>query len=297
LPNLIWQIRHHFPTIEVLGNVRREGKNVILGPLAFIKQQVIVINPVLLLVWFPGLVWLLSVKRWRLLGLTFVVFFTIMEIMHAKDYYLFPIYPMLLAAGAVAIANWLAQRTIWLTTGVVAIVLLGTLPALPLATWMLSPTDYIAYEKAIGFKPAKEEVSHAGPLPQPIGDQFGWQEMARQVAEIYNSLPPGERAETGILAGNYGEAGAINLFGAKLGLPRAYCRHQNYWYWGPPAEHYENLIVLEWSLKDVRRICSSWQAFDHNDRFGMAEENVPIYLCRGVTLDLQKTWWNYHHWN
>ena len=63
------------------------------------------------------------------------------------------------------------------------------------------------------FKPAKAEVHHESLLPQPVADQFGWPEMVREVAAIYNSLPPEERANTGIWAGNYGEAGAINVFG------------------------------------------------------------------------------------
>jgi hypothetical protein len=121
--------------------------------------------------------------------------------------------------------------------------------------------------------------------------------MANEVAGIYNSLPPEERAATGIWAGNYGEAGAINLFGPKLGLPHAYSRHQNHWYWGPPPQVYKNLIVIEWSLEDVRDNCTSFQAFEHYQRFGMGEENTPIYLCRGVLFDIRKIWWRSHHWN
>ncbi|MGA8491471.1 MAG: hypothetical protein WB711_13680 [Terriglobales bacterium] len=109
MPNIIWQIRHHFPTIEDLANVRREGKNVVLGPLAFVKEQIIDMHPVLLPVWLSGLVWFLRVRRWRVLGLTFAVFFVLMEVAHAKNYYVFPIYPMLFAGGAVAIEQWLAE--------------------------------------------------------------------------------------------------------------------------------------------------------------------------------------------
>jgi len=297
LPNLIWQVRHHFPTIELLENVRREGKNVVLGPLAFATQQVIAMQPILLPLWLTGLVWFLRHRRLRVLGLTFIVFYALMELVHSKDYYLFPIYPMLFAGGAVAFEHWLAARASWMRAAVIAVLLLGSLPALPLATWMLSPERYLAYEEALGFHPAKAEVHHQGLLPQPMGDQFGWPEMAREVAGIYNSLSPEERAQTGIYAGNYGEAGAINLFGPQYGLPRAWSRHQNHWYWGPPPEHFKNLIVLQWSLDDVRDNCSSWQAFDHYQRFGMAEENTPIYLCRDAKFDLQQVWWHYHHWN
>jgi len=297
LPNVIWQVRHHFPTVEDLENVRREGKNVILGPLAFVREQIISIGPMLFPVWLVGLLWLLWERRWRLLGFTFVVFFASMEIANAKNYYVFPIYPVVLAAGATAIERSLTSRRRWLGLAVVLLLIVGTLPLIPLATWMLSPDQYIAYENKLGFKFSKAEVHHEGPLPQPIGDQFGWPEMAAQVAQIYNDLPPEERAKTGILTGNYGEAGAINLFGPQYDLPHAYSRHQNYWYWGPPTEHYANLIFLQFGRDDVQDNCTSWQAFEHNDRFGMAEENTSIYLCRGVEFDLQKVWWHYHHWN
>jgi hypothetical protein len=301
LPNLIWQIRHHFPTIEDLENVRREGKNVVLGPLAFVKEQVLDLHPILLPIWLAGLVWFLRERRWRTLGLTFAVFFVLMEVAHAKNYYVFPIYPMLFAGGAVVIEHWLANRGTRVRTtaraAVIAIIVLASLPAIPLVTWMLPPERLLAYQTAIGFKPAKAEVHHESLLNQPIADQFGWPEMAREVAAIYNSLPPEDRAQTGIWAGNYGEAGAINEFGPQYGLPHAYSRHQNHWYWGPPPQVYKDLIVIQWSLDDVRDNCTSFQPFDHYERFGMGEENQPMYLCRGVEFDIQKIWPHSHHWN
>jgi hypothetical protein len=301
LPNLIWQIRHHFPTIEDLANVRREGKNVVLGPLAFVKEQIIDMHPILLPVWIAGLIWFLRDRRWRVLGLTFVVFFVWMEVAHAKNYYVFPIYPMLFAGGAVVIERWLANSAATTRTAarvaVVSIIVLASLPFIPMATWMLRPERLLAYQNAIGFKPAKMEVHHESLLPQPVADQFGWPEMASEVAAIYNSLPPEDRAQTGIWAGNYGEAGAMNEFGPQYGLPQAYSRHQNHWYWGPPPQVYKNLIVIQWSLDDVRDNCTSFQAFEHYQRFGMGEENTPIYLCRGVEFDIQKIWWHSHHWN
>jgi hypothetical protein len=297
LPNIVWQIRHHFPTIEDLANVRREGKNVVLGPLAFVKEQIIDMHPILLPMWLAGLVWFLRDLQWRLLGVIFTVFFVSMVVAHGKNYYVFPIYPMVIAAGAVAIERWLANRTVWTRVAVIAIIVLAALPAIPLVTWMLPPETLLAYQNAIGFKLSKAEVHHESLLPQPIADQFGWPEMVSEVATIYNSLPPDERAKTGIWAGNYGEAGAINEFGPHYGLPRAWSRHQNHWYWGPPPQVYKNLIVIQWGLEDVQENCTSFQAFEHYQRFGMGEENTPMYLCRNVQFDIQKIWWRSHHWN
>src|SRR5450755_1410456 len=139
LPNLIWQFRHHFPTIEDLANVRREGKNVVLSPLQFVKEQIIDMHPILLPIWLSGLVWFLRDRRWRVLGWTFAVFFVLMEVAHGKNYYVFPIYPMAFAGGAVVIERWLANRPAWTRAAVVAVILLATLPFVPLATWMLPP--------------------------------------------------------------------------------------------------------------------------------------------------------------
>jgi len=297
LPNIIWQIRHHFPTIEDLDNVRRAGKNVVLSPLAFVKEQIFDVGYILFPVWLAGLVWFLRNRRWRVVGLIFAVFFVLMEVAHAKNYYVFPIYPMVLAGGAVVFERWLANRAAWRRMAIVTVIFLASLPAIPLVTWFLPPERLLAYQNALGFKLHKSEVNHESLLPQPIADQFGWPELVSEVSGIYNSLSAEERAGTGIWAGNYGEAGAINLFGPKLGLPRAYSRHQTHWYWGPPPQVYKNLIVIQWDLDDVRDNCTSFQAFQHYQRFGMDEENTPIYLCRGVTFDIQTIWWHSHHWN
>jgi hypothetical protein len=301
-PNLIWQIRHHFPTLEDMENVRRTHKNVVLGPVAFVGRQILDIHPVLFPVWLTGLAWMLWSRRWRVLGLTFVVFFVLMEAMHGKEYYLFPIYPMMLAAGAVAIGQWLAAlRSAALVTGlrvgIMAVIGIAMAVFLPIATWMLSPQSYIAYCQRIGFMPKQIEVHHRGLLPQPMGDQFGWPELVEQIAGIYDSLPADQRGQTGIIAGNYGEAGAVDLWGPKYGLPTAISGHQNYWYWGPPQRHYDNFIVIQWNERDVQKWCTSYKGFPHTSEFGMDEENTPIYLCMGAKFDLKRQWGELKHWN
>jgi hypothetical protein len=303
-PNVVWQVAHHFPTLEDLHNVRVTHKNVELPPLAFIKQQILVMGPGLVVFWLAGLWHFIfgSGRKYRVLGWIFLAFFLMMVILHGKDYYVAPIYPMLFAGGAVAwegaLNSWrITHGKLWPKALVLTVTTLGGAVLAPLMLPILSPEQYIAYSAKLAFKPARQEVQHESLLPQYFADQFGWEEMVEQVAEIYNTLPLEQRAVTGILAGNYGEAGAINLFGPKYGLPRAYSRHQTYWYWGPPTENYQNLIFLQFSQQDVEDNCTSWQAFEHYNRFGMAEENTPIYLCRGAKFDLRKVWWHYKHWN
>jgi hypothetical protein len=305
LPNLLWQVRHDFPTLEDLGNVARSGKNVVLGPLAFLAQQVLLLHPVLFPLWLLGLVWLFVARRgrFRILGWTYLVFLVLLFVLKGKNYYLAPIYPMLFAAGAVALETRLGRLRRpavrrQLQVAIVALVVAAGAVTAPIVLPLLDPPTYLAYEKAIGFAPPKTEVAHRGPLPQLFGDQFGWEELVTDVVRIYWHLTPEDRARTGIFANNYGEAGAINLFGPRFGLPPALSAHQSYFLWGPGDFRGDVLIVLQDSRESLERVCASVEeGAVHAHPWGMAEENNPIYICRGLKTPLAELWPRLKHWN
>jgi len=303
LPNLIWQVQHHYPTLEDLENVRRSGKNVVLGPAAFVWAQILALHPILFPVWMAGLVSFFRNRQTRILGWIFAVFFVTMYAAKAKDYYLFPIYPMLLAGGAVAIERWFAKRPaldrrISLRASMVAIIVVLAIPIDLLVLPALSPAQYVAYTQALHLAPPKTEVAHEGPLPQLFGDQFGWEELVKQVADLYWPLPPDERARTGIFANNYGEAGALHMFGPRYGLPSAISAHQNHFFWGPPDFKGDNLIVLQWGPRKLERYCQASEVLaEHHHPYGMEEENGPIYLCCGLKQPLSEIWPRLKLWN
>ena len=163
----------------------------------------------------------------------------------------------------------------------------------------LPPERLLAYQRWIHLAPPKTEVRHEGPLDQRLGDQFGWGALVADVARIYRSLPPEERARTGIFASNYGEAGALNLFGPAYGLPPPICAHQNHYFWGPPKVEPENLIWLQWGRQGVEDHCLSVEKTgEHFHPWGMAEENRPIYMCRGLRHTIAEYWTpDFKHWN
>jgi 4-amino-4-deoxy-L-arabinose transferase-like glycosyltransferase len=305
LPNVIWQVQHGFPTLEDLENVRRTGKNVVLGPGTFILQQILLLNPLLFPFWIAGLVSLLfgQGSRLRVLGWIYLVLLALMIGLKAKNYYLAPIYPMLFAAGAVATERWLARRE-WsrnrrLPRAVVAaFVFVSGAILVPALLPVLAPEGVVAYLAALGLKPPKTEVRQSGRLEQRLGDQFGWPGLVADVDRIYRALPEAERARTGIFASNYGEAGALNLFGPALGLPPPICAHQNHFFWGPPATEYDNLIWLQWGREGIEERCRFVEKVgEHFDPWGMEEENRPIYLCRGLRAPLATLWPGLKHWN
>ena len=208
-----------------------------------------------------------------------------------------------MAAGAVVLesglARWRSTRDrAWPKGAVAALVAgAGTITA-PLVLPLLPPERYVAYGTAIGFAPPKTEVRHDGPLPQMFGDQFGWEDLAAEVAHIYDALTPEERVRTAIFANNYGEAGAINLFGPRYGLPPAICPHQTHFLWGPRDFRGDIVIVLQSTREDLETDCASVEeAAVHFHPWGMAEENRPIYLCRGLKTSLPDLWPRLKHWN
>jgi hypothetical protein len=305
LPNIIWQIQHHYPTLEGLRNVAASGKNVVRSPMAFIGEQIILIHPITFPVWLAGLWFFMGGRgnRYRILGWMYLALLVIFIALHGKNYYLSGAYPMLLAGGGVAIEDWLnrgraTQGKLWPKAAIVAVVGgVGGLTA-PLALPLLSPQGYVAYEAWLHIKPSKTEVHHDGPLPQFLGDQFGWPELAAEVGTFYNALPPDERAKTAILTGNYGEAGAIDQFGPKYGLPTALSGHQNHYFWGTMGFTGDNLITIQYGPRYLGRICSSVEKVgDHYHPWGMAEENRAIYFCRGLKQPLAEIWEDQKHWN
>jgi 4-amino-4-deoxy-L-arabinose transferase-like glycosyltransferase len=306
LPNVFWQVRHGFPTLEDLRNVQRAGKNVVLGPVEFIAQQIELLHPLLLPFWIAGLVSFLAgrLSRLRALGVAYIVLLALMIVLKAKNYYLAPIYPMLFAAGAVAVEAFLDRRVRRrgpVLKGAIAIYVFGAGAIVaPAILPFLPPEGLLAYQRRLGAAPPKTEVRHEGPLEQRLGDQFGWPELVADVAKIYDALPPEERVRTGIFASNYGEAGALHLFGPAYGLPSAICAHQNHYFWGPPpSPEPENLIWLQWGRQGVEDHCRSVEKVgDHFHPWGMAEENRPIYLCRGLKHTIAEYWTpDFKHWN
>jgi hypothetical protein len=303
LPNLIWQYTHHFPTLEALSNVRKTHKNIELPPLSFLRQQIMMLLPVSAAVWIPGLVFFLFSSRvgnYRFLGIAYLVFLAIMITLHGKDYYLAPVYPMLFAAGGVFWEVTIAARAKlrWLRIALPAMVVALGAIAIPLNVPILRVDRIVPYMNALGITMSRTEVQDSGPLPQHFGDEFGWEEMVAATAQVYDSIPAEERAKTGILAGTYGDAGAIDFFGPRYGLPKSISPHQNYYYWGPREYSGEVLILLHYQLADARRGCQSVQVGPTlNNPYAMHEEHYTILVCRGSKLPLAEAWPRLKVWN
>jgi hypothetical protein len=156
---------------------------------------------------------------------------------------------------------------------------------------ILSPEAFIEYQRSVALEPIRAENQATGPLPQFFADEFGWEEMTREVARIYNLLPAEERARTAIFANNYGQGGAIDFFGPRYGLPKSIGNHQNYWLWGPREFTGEIVIVLGSDGTGDRALFESVEVVGRvQHRYARLDERYDIFLCRRLKRDLQGLW-------
>ena len=301
LPNLIWQAQQDWATFELLRNVKETGKNVVLSPWQYFAQQILLLHPLNFPVWMAGLGFFFFARAgrsFRALGWTYVVMFATFVALEGKNYYLAPVYPMLLAAGAIVVEGWIARSgRAWLKPALATVLVAGGAALAPMVLPVLQPGSLLRYMKTIGIEPPRTERSHTAALPQHFADQFGWEEMTREVARIYHELPAEERAKTAIFGNNYGEAGAIDFFGPRYGLPKAISAHQNYFFWGPREYTGESVIVLGGDREDLEQDFEEVaEAGKLNHPYAMPFENRPIYLCRRLKMPLSEVWPRIKHW-
>jgi hypothetical protein len=294
LPNLIWLARHDFPFLELMRNIRQTHRDVVRGPISFVIDQIQIMNPILFPLWIGGLIWLVfgqDGRRFRVLGIIYVVLLAMFVALRGKNYYLSPIYPALFAAGAVVFEKITTRRFKWSRSAYAVVVAASIVVLAPTVSPILSPEGFLGYQKKLGLEPPKAENQPTGPLPQYFADEFGWREMAEETARVYKSLSPEEQARTAIFANNYGEAGAIDFFGPSLGLPKSICNHQSYWLWGPRDYDGSIVIVLGSDGSGDREHFSSVEVAGHVAHpYSRRDEHFDIFLCRGFTGDLRQAW-------
>jgi len=290
LPNLIWEVQHHFATYELLNNIAHSNKNAAVTPLSFFLGQLILMHPLTLPIWLLGIGWLIAQPRYRALGFTFIALFIEFVVMKGKIYYLAPAYPMLFAAGSIAL-----PRRARIPAAIVLII--GGALLAPFAIPILPVETFIRYQQAMPIKPPKTENHRMGPLPQQYADMFGWPEMTAAVARAYDTLTPAEKAKCAIFGQNYGQAGAIDHFGPAYGLPHAISGHQNYFLWGPRGATGEVLIVLDDNQERLEQLFADVRpAGDVTHPYSMPYEHWTIHICRKPKVPLAELWPQIKKW-
>lgn len=295
LPNFLWQLHWNFPFVQLIHAVRQHGRDVMLPPLPYLAQQAQMIGFVSVLLVLLAAWHLISPqgRRYAVLGWGFLGVLGTMLALRGKFYYVAPAYPVMFAAGAVLLERLTERRWLRWFRPAYALVMaaVGALIA-PTVIPVLSIPQYLAYTHTLGIHQQKFEHQELGELPQIYADMVGWEERVKIVAAYYHSLPPAEQRITAIGAPNYGQAGAIDFFGPRYGLPKSISDNNNYWIWGPRQYTGQSIILMdEDSPEKYQRMCKSLTLVARpSNPYARADENYPIYHCVGLSPSLQTLW-------
>ena len=213
-----------------------------------------------------------------------------------RPYYLAGAYPLLMAGGATALEAWLPRL---LKGAFAAVVLAAGVFTAPLFLPVLPIESFIAYQHALGLTPSTGERLKLGVLPQYYADMFGWPQLAEAVGKAYQALPPEDRQRAVFFGRNYGEAAAVDFFGAPWGLPPAISAHKSYFLWGPRG-HDGSVMLTLWPSRD--ELLKSFRSVEPvgfvDNPLGMPEESgQTLWLCRDSVEPLQEAWPRLRHYD
>jgi hypothetical protein len=293
-PSLVGQVRLGLPVLGQMADLRQAQLERVT-PRAFWVGQ---------LLWGPatliglaGLAGLLTdgrLRAFRVVGWVCVWVFVVLMGLHGKSYYAGPVYPVLLAAGAVKLESvkrgWLGPTLRW---GAALALVLTMAVMLSLGVPILPPARMAQYARAIGASAAlRTNTGELDRLPQDYADMLGWEEQVQAVAGVYRALPPEDRARAVLVAGNYGEAGALDFFGPRAGLPPVVSPTGSYWFFGPGEKPGDvaitigvdraDLMPLFATVEEGARITSPWSVAE--------ERALVVYVARGPRRTLQEIW-------
>ena len=292
LPHLAWQQANGWPTREFIANAQ-QFKIADNGPAAFLFAQVLMMHPAGALLALGGVWFALRPPRREHAVLFWAVLFVtaVFLVQRSKPAYMIPLYPVLFAAGGA----WTARITNgWMVArAAVLVVLVGAGVALaPLTLPVLPESTLIEYQRRLGIEVADQEKHESAELPQHFADMHGWEEYAREVSRVYQSLPEAERATARVLVSNYGEAGAIDYYASRYPLPRAISPHNNYWFWGPGPDDGGTMIIVGGTAADYEGYLERVDLAGRTScRYCMPYENdLPIYVGRGWKARLSEVW-------
>ena len=283
-PNIIWQMQHNFVSLAFLNHIH--ARDVEIGRTdGFLVQQLFLsANLFTLPLWLAGLYFYFvspAGRRYRALGWMLLVPLVLFFLARGRAYYMAPAYPMLFAAGTLCWDGWLERRSA-----------LGRRLG-RVATWKALAAS--AAFSALTIMPIAPINSWGWRLTSKLHDNFteqiGWPELAQTVARIYAALPEAERSQTAILAGNYGEAGAINLYGRQYGLPEVISGINTYWWRGYGAQTPGVVILVGFSRESAQWLANDVEFAGHvTNPYGVRNEETKDHPDIFVGRGFKKSW-------
>jgi 4-amino-4-deoxy-L-arabinose transferase-like glycosyltransferase len=295
-PSIVGQVALGFPVLGQLESLRGSQLERITWS-EYLITQPLMMGPAILLAGAGAVAPFVDprLRAFRSVAIACLVTFALLGALQGKPYYAGPIFPVLSAAGAVWVEGLARPRArtavAWGVT--VAAVAYG-IALLPLGLPVVPPTPMARYAAAIGLTAAtRTNTGGRLPLPQDYADMLGWEEKVDAVAGVVATLTPAERQRTVLYGDNYGQAGALDLYGHRRGLPPVVSLAGSFYYFGPGERPAGVIVAIGVEPDEVETVrCGSLEAGPRvRNPWGVEEErDVPIIVCREPDITLRELW-------
>ncbi|HEV2274137.1 MAG TPA: hypothetical protein VGR96_08225, partial [Acidobacteriaceae bacterium] len=282
-PHLLWEARHGFITIRMERFVH--ARDVRGGRAKGFWTDQLKFSALGLPIVLAGLWWLVRHARFRLLAFLYLGPLILLAAAQGRGYYLLAGYVPLYAAGAVWWEELLSRRS----------------RALQGVVWsMLSVAlllDAVAFSRAtmpvasVGSRLFRWQMEHSSDL----ADEIGWPDLVDDVAAARDQLPAADRQHLGILAGNYGEAGALALYGPLHGLPAPISPVNSFYTRGYGSPAPETVITVGYSPDRLSQVFAACSLAGHvHIPYGVRNEeskyHPDIFVCRQPKQAWEQIW-------
>lgn len=285
-PNLLWQIRNDWPTIEMLGSLQEDNSG--LGAaIEFLGLQLPFLSIVMVPIAYIGLRRMLQPagRTYRSLAVGLLVLIALMVVAGGKGYYIVPFYVVLLPMGMVEMEGRWDGGTARVSPRMAGIAMVAGVGLMMPFFLPVLPAGSIGVFNAVN--------------PE-LGETIGWDELVNQVAAIHGSLSDEQQQAASVFTGSYGEAGAVDLYGPELGLPYASSGHNAYWMWGPPPDGSQPVIVVGYGTAWLDRACTDWDpagSITNSVGIDNEESGLPLAVCYKMRRPWSEVWVDAKHYN
>lgn len=284
LPNFLWLVHHDFISYRFLEHIHKRdvGEGRAEG---FLKDQVLIcINVFAAPLALAGLIFLLRDRRYRMLGWMYLIPFVLFFFGKGRGYYVSGAYPMLLAMGAAGCARLLTYIPRWACRTIASVFFTGLAFCGAYICAVIVPLQSAGALRDFALKNNGD-----------LREEFGWTEMVRTVAAIRDSLPRDQQSSLGLVVGNYGEQGAIEMLGPAYSLPPPISMTNSAWLRGYPSPPPTTLIVLGFSKEHADRAFTNCRLAGHNGnsegiKNEESEDHPDIFVC-GPPIEPWPVFW------
>jgi hypothetical protein len=286
-PNIIWQLRHDLISLHFLQSIHKRDVGEGRADGFFKDQFLICTNPVAAPLWIAGIIGYLRDRRYRMLAWMYLIPFVLFVVGKGRGYYVGAAYPMLIAMGAVMGERWLASTSKAVRWAVVV----------PFFVLLFACGAYISVI-VIPWSSAGSLHNLSLEKNGDLREETGWDDLVKAVAGVRDSLPPEQRANVGVVVGNYGEQGAIEILGPAYQLPSPISGTNSAWLRGYPVPPPSTLIVIGHGQEYVDRMFASCRlAGHHGNSQGVkneeSESHPDIFVCGPPRLPWPEFWKEY----